>query len=139
MTTPSSQTASRKGWMFPVLALIFVLLAALPIARIHALWVTIPLYCVILLLLKWSARAPAALSKILSAFAGLGTLGLLAVYGYYLLPRRNIISLGTAEAKSGLAPKILFFASGIYAILTIAPLFWKSFRSAKQRTTGISE
>lgn len=104
---------------------VFALLLALPVARIHALWVAAALYCGILLVMQLAAKRSGAASKAMFAAAALASLALLAVYGYYLIPRKAAISLGTAAVSGGMASKVLFAFSGLFALASIGYFFWK--------------
>ena len=116
-----------------VSCVVFALLLALPAVRMHALWMVIALYCGILLAMQMAAKGSGAVSKLLLAAAAVVVLGLLAVYGYYLMPRRNAISLGTATVAGGTISKVLFVLSGLFALASIGYFFWKLCRS---RTAG---
>ena len=112
--------------------MVLVLLLALPVARIHALWAAIALYCGILLVMQLAAKGSGAASKAMFAAAALASLALLAVYGYYLIPRKAAISLGTAAVSGGMASKVLFAISGLFALASIGYFFWKCFRRERQ-------
>lgn len=112
---------------------LFILLSAFPIVKIHALWITIPLYCGILAVLWFAAKAGKPGKYILFTAAALASLALLAVYGYYLIPRKAAISLGTAAVSGGVASKVLFAISGLFALASIGYFFWKFCRSETAR------
>ncbi len=130
----TSNSKTNVGYKEIVASIVvFVLLLALPVARIHALWVAADLYCGILLVMQLAAKGSGAASKAMFAAAALASLALLAVYGYYLIPRKAAISLGTAAVSGGMASKVLFAISGLFALASIGYFFWKFCRAETAR------
>lgn len=109
----------------------FAMLAAPPVAKIRVLWITIPLYAAILILLRLSKNSSGLAAKVLRTLAGICIIGFLAVYIHYLLPRPNLIRLGTATVSSQIAPKIFFIVSGVFFLVTVIRCVLWSFHSAK--------
>ena len=130
----ASNSKTNVGYKEIVASIVaFVLLLALPVARIHALWVAAALYCGILLVMQLAAKRSGAASKAMFAAAALASFALLAVYGYYLIPRKVAISLGTAAVSGGMASKVLFAISGLFALASIGYFFWKFCRAETAR------
>lgn len=111
---------------------IFALLSVLPIARIHALAVIVPLYVAILILLRLAKECCGTRGKAFAILAGIGTVGMVIIYTHFLLPRRHMISLGTAAASNRNVSEVLFIISGIYALLTIVLHFLELYRFQRQ-------
>ena len=64
--------------------------------------------------------------------AVVGTVVLASVYLRFLLPRKTMVSLGTAMVKGETAPKALFIVSGLYALVTIAAFWLQYVRKTKE-------
>ena len=99
--------------------IVFSALLALPVLRIRAVLVAIPIYATIMLLLQFSIVNKKKLVLPVKFFYGISFLSLIALYSYYLLPRRYTISLGYATVPTVDVAKILFVLSGAFALLTI--------------------
>ena len=112
--------------------ILFVLLLVFPLTRIRGLWVTMPLYAAVLLFLRLAMEKPGSSAKVFAVLAGAGTAGLVYAYIRFLLPRKTMISLGTATVKGETAPKVMFLVSGLYALVTIVAFWLQYVRSVKE-------
>ncbi len=112
--------------------LLFVLLLVFPLTRIRGLWVTVPLYAAVLLFLRMATEKPGSSAKAFAILAVVGTVVLASVYLRFLLPRKTMVSLGTAMVKGETAPKVLFIVSGLYALVTIAAFWLQYVRKTKE-------
>lgn len=124
-----SKSAEWKGIIIYIS--LYIALSAFPISRIRSLWVIIPLYTTVLVLCVLAMKNTAIVAKILLSISGIGAVGLVAIYGHFLLPRQSMITLGTATVKTNPMPKLLLITSGFLALLTFAQYLSKAIRAIK--------
>lgn len=103
---------------------IFAVLNILPIIHNTLLAYMVLLYAVIMFLFVTTTTQHKRSNKHFVILGGGCFVGLVAFYVHCLIPRRNVISLGTVTLPEPVISKVMFIIGGIFALLSI----WKRIR-----------
>lgn len=109
-----------------IYVVLFAVLNILPIVHNASLAYMIPLYAAIMCLFEITDTQYKCRNKCFVILGGICIVGLIAIYVHCLIPRRNVISLGTITTFEPTIPKVMFIISGVFALISI----WKKLKKA---------